>query len=201
VVPAGETKVTVKLGAGASSEAMQLAAGQTIDKDIIVGVGKAQANAFYSAGGEKVESGDLSWRIFKAAKKLDGTREQVTYGYGSGAQFDLPAGDYVIAVDMQAATAEQALSIAVGEFKDVSVPLNAGVVAITAPGADGFKIFAAKKDIQGNRKQVTYGYGENLQTTIGAGDYVVVTNFTTDKADSETPFSVKAGERTELTVP
>ena len=201
VVPAGETNVTVKLGAGASSEAMQLAAGQTIDKDIIVGVGKAQANAFYSAGGEKVESGDLSWRIFKAAKKLDGTREQVTYGYGSGAQFDLPAGDYVIAVDMQAATAEQALSIAVGEFKDVSVPLDAGVVAITAPGADGFKIFAAKKDIQGNRKQVTYGYGENLQTTIGAGDYVVVTNFATDKADSETPFSVKAGERTELTVP
>ncbi|MGE0241292.1 MAG: VWA domain-containing protein [Parvibaculaceae bacterium] len=200
VVPAGETKVTAKLGAGEVSQTMHLAAGQTIDKDIIVGIGKAQANAFYTAGGEKVESGDLSWRIFKAAKKLDGTREQVTYAYGSGAQFDLPAGDYVIAVDMQAATAEQPLSIAVGEFKEANVALDAGVVAITAQGADGFRIFAAKKDIQGNRKQVTYGYGENLQTTIGAGDYVVVTDFATDKADSETPFSVKAGERTELTV-
>lgn len=68
VVPAGETKVAVKLGAGELSETMQLVAGQVVDKDLIVGVGKAEADAFYSAGGEKVESGDLSWKVFKAAK-------------------------------------------------------------------------------------------------------------------------------------
>jgi Ca-activated chloride channel family protein len=33
-----------------------------------------------------------------------------------------------------------------------------------------------------------------------AGDYVVVTDFKSDKADSETPFTVKAGERTELAI-
>jgi Ca-activated chloride channel family protein len=200
VVPVGDTKVTVKLGAGEISETIPLVAGQTVDKDIIVGVGKAQADAFYTQGGEKVDSGDLSWKIFKAAKKLDGSREQVTYAYGPGSKFDLPAGDYVAAVDMQATTAEQPFSITVGEFKNVSVTLNAGVVAINAPGADGFRIYEAKKNIQGERKQVTYGFGETLQTTLGAGDYVVVTNFKSDKADSETPFAVKAGERTELAV-
>ncbi len=123
VVPAGDTKVTVKLGAGEASETISVAAGQSIDKDIIVGVGKAKANAVYAEGGEKVDSGDLSWKVLKATKKIDGTRDQVTYGYG-----------------------------------------------------------------------------EKLQTTLAAGDYVVVTNFTTDKADSETPFTVKAGERTELAV-
>lgn len=201
VVAAGETTVMVKLGAGSVTEAFQLAAGQTVDKDIIVGVGKAVANAVYSAGGEKVDSGDLSWRVFKAKKKLDGSREQVTYAFGPGSQFDLPAGDYVMDVDMQAAKAEQPFSVRVGELTEVDIDLNAGVVAITAPGADGFRIFEAKKNIQGERKQVTYGFGEQFQTTLGAGDYVVVTDFKTDKADAETAFSVKAGERTEVSVP
>ena len=47
---------------------------------------------------------------------------------------------------------------------------------------------------------MTYAYGEKMQTTLAAGDYVLVTNFTTDKADKETPFTVKAGERNEITV-
>ena len=200
VVPAGETKITVKLGAGEVSETMQLAAGQIVDKDIIVGVGKVKANAFYTAGGERVDSGDLSWKVFKGAKKLDGTRDQVSYAFGADSKFDLPAGDYVMAVDMQAASAEQPFSVKVGEAGDVNVTLNAGVLAVDAPGADGFKIYEAKKNIQGERKQVTYAFGEKMQTTLAAGDYVLVTNFTTDKADSETPFTVKAGERTELAV-
>jgi Ca-activated chloride channel family protein len=101
---------------------------------------------------------------------------------------------------MQAVSAEQPFSVKVGELNEVNVALNAGVVAIEAPGADYFNVFEAKKDIQGQRKKVTYGYGEKFQTTLAAGDYVLVTGFTTDKPDSETPFTVKAGERTELTV-
>jgi Ca-activated chloride channel family protein len=201
VVPAGETRVTVKLGAAEVAETMQLAAGQVVDKDIIVGVGKAQANAFYTQGGEKVDSGDLSWKVFKGTKKLDGTRDQVTYAYGPDSKFDLPPGDYVMAVDMQAASAEQPFSVKVGEMSDVNVTLNAGVLAVEAPGADGFKVFEAKKNLQGERKQVTYAYGETMQTTLAAGDYVLVTDFTTDKADSETPFTIKAGERSEVKVP
>lgn len=201
VVPAGETAVTVKLGGGEVAETMQLAAGQVVDKDIVVGVGKAKANAFYTAGGEKVDSGDLSWKVFKAAKKIDGTREQVTYAFGPDSLFDLPPGDYVMGVEMQAATAEQPFGIKVGEMSEVDVTLNAGVAAIAAPGADGFRIYEAKKDLQGERKQVTYGFGETFQTTLAAGDYVVVTNFKIDKADAETAFTVKAGERTEVAVP
>jgi Ca-activated chloride channel family protein len=200
VVPAGETKVTVKLGAGEVSETMRLAAGQVIDKDIIVGVGKVKANAFYTEGGEKVDSSSLAWKVFKGTKKLDGTREQVSYAFGPDSAFALPAGDYVMTVDMEATSVERPFSVTVGQMTDVNVALNAGVVAIEAPGADGFRIYEAKKNLQGERKQVTYAYGEKMQTTLAAGDYVVVTNFSADKPDVETPFSVKAGERTELTV-
>ena len=201
VVPAGETKVRVILGAGEAVETIQVAAGQLIDKDIVVGVGKAVTNAFYTAGGEKVDSGDLSWKIFKAAKKLDGTRDQASYGFGPAVEYDLPAGEYVAVVEMQAATAEQAFSVKVGELAEVVVALDAGVAAITAPGGEEFRVFEAKKNLQGERKQVTYGFGGTLQTTIRAGDYVVVTRFSADKPESETPFTVKAGERTEVAVP
>lgn len=200
VVAAGDTKVTVKLGAGVVSETIPIAAGATVEKDIIVGVGKAVANGFYAEGGEKVESGDLSWKVLKAAKKLDGSREQMGYGFGPDSKFDLPAGDYVMSVDMQAAKAEQPFSITVGQLQDVKVNLNAGVLAIEAPGGESFGIFEAKKDIQGERKKVNYGYGEKYQTTLNAGDYVLVTKFATDKADTETPFTINAGERTELKV-
>ncbi len=199
VVPTGETKVTVKLGAGEASETMQLVAGQVVDKDMIVGVGKAKANAFYTQGGEKAET-DVGWKVYKATKKLDGTRDQVTYAYGPDSQFDLPPGDYVMGVDVQAVSTEQPFSVTVGQMTDVNLTLNAGVLSVDAPGADGFKIFEAKKNIQGERKQVTYAYGEKMQTTLAAGDYVLVTNFTSDKADKETPFTIKAGERNELAV-
>ncbi|TPI28612.1 VWA domain-containing protein [Mesorhizobium sp. B3-1-9] len=199
ILPAGEEKVTVTIGSGTITETIQLAAGQTIEKDMIVGVGKAKANAFYTQGGEKAGA-DVSWKVYKAAKKLDGTRDQVTYAYGPDSQFDLPPGDYVMGVDVQAVSTEQPFSVTVGQMTDVNVTLNAGVVAVDAPGADGFKVFDAKKNIQGERKQATYAYGEKMQTTLAAGDYVLVTNFTTDKADKETPFTIKAGERNELTV-
>ncbi|MBZ9674481.1 vWA domain-containing protein [Mesorhizobium sp. ES1-1] len=199
VVPTGETKITVRLGAGEASETMQLAAGQVVDKDMIVGVGKVKANAFYTQGGEKAGT-DVSWKVYKAAKKIDGTRDQVTYAFGADSQFDLPAGDYVMSAEVQAASVEQPFTVTVGQMSDVNVTLNAGVLAVEAPGADGYKIYEAKKNIQGERKQVTYAFGEKMQTTLAAGDYVLVTNFTTDKADKETPFAIKAGERTELSV-
>ena len=34
--------------------------------------------------------------MVKAKKKIDGTREDVTYAYGPGAKFDLPPDDYVL---------------------------------------------------------------------------------------------------------
>lgn len=77
--------------------------------------------------------------------------------------------------------------------------LGAGVVAVTAPGAEKLEVFGAAKDIQGNRKSFTYGYGVELQTTLAAGDYVIVA--TPAEGDAkERPISVTAGERLEVAV-
>ena len=54
------------------------------------------------------------------------------------------------------------------------------------------------KNLEGNRKSFDYGYGPEFQTTLTAGDYIVETSI--NDAKTETPVTIKAGERFELTV-
>ncbi|KQU66686.1 hypothetical protein ASC75_08615 [Aminobacter sp. DSM 101952] len=199
VLPAGETKVKVTIGQGEANETIQLAAGQTVEKDIIAGVGRVVVNALYAQGGDKVDAGGLDVRVYKAKKKIDGTREQVTYGYGPDNKFDLPAGDYVVVARMDQAEAEQPFNVRVGEAGDVTAVLGAGVLAIDAPGAKEIRVYAARKDIQGNRKEFGYAYDQKHQATLPEGDYVVEADLG-DAGKKEGSASVKAGERTELTV-
>jgi Ca-activated chloride channel homolog len=200
VVPAGEQKLTVKIGEGEVSETLQLAAGQTIEKDVIVGVGHVVVNALYVEGGDKVDTSGLSVRIVKARLKIDGTRDEVTYAYGPDSKFDLPPGDYVAILRMEETEVERPFNIRAGEAKDVTAILDAGVLSISAPGAKHIEVFEAKKDIQGNRKSFGYAFSDTHQTTLPAGDYVVVAEIGDDSAKKEAPATVKAGERSEVTV-
>ena len=74
------------IGEGSITETIPLAAGQTVEKDIIVGVGHVVANAFYVAGGDKVDAGGLTFHVVKAKKKIDGSREDVLDDLRAGQQ-------------------------------------------------------------------------------------------------------------------
>lgn len=200
IVPAGEQKVTVQIGSGSVVETIQLAAGQTIEKDVIVGVGHVVFNAYYVAGGDKADSSGLGFQIVKAKKKIDGSRDDVEHSYGPDSKFWLPPDDYVALTTLDLATVEQPFSVKVGDNQDIKVPLGAGVLAMSAPGAYSIEVLSPKKDIQGNRKALGLNYGDAWQQTIPAGDYVVVRHMSDEGHDKEMPVTVKAGERTEITV-
>lgn len=197
-LPAGEQTLTVRLGEGEHVETFTLAAGETIEKDIVLGVGLAVINASYVEG-LPVEDGGMAVNIAKAQKALDGSREEVSYGYGPGNEFELPPGDYVVRISMDEAMVEVPFTVEAGQRIDVEGVLDAGVVALTMPGADSFKLFDAKADIQGNRTERGYGYDADHQTTLAAGDYLVRVRYD-DDSETETAFTVVAGERLELTV-
>lgn len=200
IVPAGEQKVTVAIGSGSVTETIQLAAGQTVEKDIVVGVGHAVVNAYYTAGGDKADSSGISIQIVKAKKKIDGSREDVAHSYGPDSKFWLPPDGYVAVTALDLATVEQPFSVKVGDNQDVKVTLDAGVLAMSAPGAYSIEVLSPKKDIQGNRKALGLSYGDTWQQTIPAGDYAVVRHMSGEGQDKEMPVTVKAGERTEITV-
>ncbi|RVC72497.1 hypothetical protein EN745_34345 [Mesorhizobium sp. M4A.F.Ca.ET.022.05.2.1] len=199
-VPAGEQKVTVQIGAGTVTETVQLAAGQTVEKDVVVGVGHAVLNAYYTAGGDKADNSGIGFEIVKAKKKIDGTRESVEHSYGPDSKFWLPPDDYVAITTFDIAVVEQPFSIKAGDNQDIKVTLDAGVLAMSAPGAYSIEVLSSKKDIEGKRKSLGLSYGDSWQQTIPAGDYVVVRHASDQGQDKETPVTVKAGERAEITV-
>ncbi|RWM21795.1 MAG: VWA domain-containing protein [Mesorhizobium sp.] len=199
VLPAGDQKVTVRIGQGEVTKTIPLTAGRIVDKDIIVGVGHVIANAYYTAGGDKADGSGIGFKVFKARKKIDGTRQEVAHAYGPDSKFDLPPDDYVLTATVELAVAEQPFSVKAGENQDLKIALNAGVLAITAPGASKIEIFDPKKDINGNRKSLGYAYDEKYQAALPAGDYAVVSQML-DNSSKESTVTIKAGERVELTV-
>ncbi|RUW30298.1 MULTISPECIES: VWA domain-containing protein [unclassified Mesorhizobium] len=199
-VPAGEQKVTVQIGAGTATETIQLAAGQTVEKDVVVGVGHAVLNAYYTAGGDKADNSGIGFEIVKAKKKIDGSRESVEHSYSADSKFWLPPDDYVAVTTLDLAVVEQPFSIKAGDNQDIKVTLDAGVLAMSAPGAYSIEVFSSKKDIEGKRKSLGLTYGDSWQQTIPAGDYVVVRHMSDQGQDKEMPVTIKAGERTEITV-
>jgi Ca-activated chloride channel family protein len=198
VMPAGEVTIRTELGNGGTTETVSLAAGETIEREIVLGVGRAMVNAYYSEGGEKV-GGGIAQTIYEARRSLDGSRESVTTSYGPDMSFDLAPGDYIYAASIDAVSAEVPFTVTAGELVEVTVVLDAGVLAASSPGASSLQVVAARADLQGQRASLALAYGETLQTTVPAGDYVVIAE-RPDGARSELPVTVRVGERSEITV-
>lgn len=196
VVPAGSIEALVTIGEATVSRSYELKAGDTVDEDVVVGTGLVFFTTEY-APGSKVED-DIFMEIFAAKTALDGSRESIAYGYNGEQDFELPPGDYVMAYDLDGTSGEIPFSVATGERTDVPVVLDAGVLAVTTPSDNYVEIRSPNKDIAGNVVSFDYGYGPDYQTTLKAGDYVVFSS--KDGAESETPITIKAGERFELTI-
>lgn len=196
ILPAGNLEFDVKIGEAMVTRSYAAKAGETIEEDVIVGTGLVFFTTEY-APGSRVED-DIFMEIFEAKKALDGSRKSIAYGYNGEQDFELPPGDYVMAYDLDGTSGEIPFSVATGERTDVPVMLDAGVLAVTTPTDNYVEIRSPTKDIAGNVVSFDYGYGPNYQTTLKAGDYVVFSS--KDGAESETPITIKAGERFELTI-
>lgn len=197
-LPADTYTVSVRIGNASAQSEVVLEAGKHQTVDVIVSTGLAVLDTYYTLD-TIMENISQSVEVYEAKTALDGSRKRVTGGYGAGQQFTLPPGDYVAIGSKDQATAEVAFTVKPGERMDVKIVLNAGVLAMEAPGARTIEVFHAKKDLQGNRKSVVSSYGEAAQTTIPAGDYLIKAEV--EGVFKEAPATVAAGERTEITLP
>ncbi|GHC45525.1 vWA domain-containing protein [Neogemmobacter tilapiae] len=198
VVPAMETLITLNIGQATVTETVTLKPGETLEKDVVVGAGLAVVNAFY-VDGLIMDTTQHSVEILNAKQALDGSRNSLTTSYGPAQEFTLPPGDYVARVGQDIALGETPFTVKTGERVDVQVVLNAGVLAVTAPGANSIEVLDAKADINGNRTTRSFNYTDNLTLTAPGGDYVVLVM--RGEVASEATATVKPGERTEVAVP
>ncbi len=200
VVPAGDLNLRVEVGNAFATQTVAITAAQTTEVDIIAEAGLAAVEGFY-VDGMMLETNAHSVAVYPAKKNLDGSRDRIATAYGAGSQFTLPPGDYVVEVGLDLALAEAPFTVKGGERVDVSVVLNAGVMAVTAPGASSILVMSGKANISGEWERLHTEYGEAINLTAAAGEYVIEAYRGDPAVMTEAKVTVVAGERTEITVP
>lgn len=199
-MPAGTFTVNASAGTASSQQEIAIKAGEELAKDIVIASGVITSKAVYGDQGPDVEGGNIFFQVLSTKADINGDRKSFGYSYGVDTKLDIPAGDYILSGQLGTATAEMPFSIAGGEGKVVTVNLNAGVLAIKAPGADKISVLSGKKDIQGNQKELSYAFAEEHTDTLHPGDYIVHVTYKGDQAPKDMPASVKVGERAEVNV-
>jgi len=194
---AGDYTVMASLGEATAEVRVSVPSGKTVETLVVVATGRVIAHAYFAEGGPVVTAGPR-FDILAPEPGTDGNEVFIATSYEDGVTFDLPPGKYVMRATADAATADAGFEIKAGPPIEVVVILDAGILAVTAPGGDALELLSSEKDIYGERKSVAYTYGESWQVTVPAGDYVLKVR-KTDGTETETPTSVKAGQRTEVT--
>lgn len=195
---AGDYTVKASLGEASVEVKVSVPAGKTIEQVVVVATGRLVAHAYFAEGGPVVTAGPR-FDVLDPEPGSDGNRVTIATSYEDGVTFDLPPGKYLLRAQADAASAEAGFEIKAGTPTEVFVVLNAGLLAVTAPGGDQLELLGSEKDIYGKQKSVAYNYGESWQVTVPAGEYVLRVR-KTDGAETMTPVSVKAGARAEVTV-
>lgn len=192
-VPAGEVSVTGTEGAASVTETLTVVAGERIERDLVIGTGTVTLTVLYAEGGPKVEDTGLRYDFF-----APGNDRPVTGGYGSDARGTVPAGEVFARVTLGHAGGQSApVAVPAGGSAEILVVLNAGVLAVSAPGATRIEILGARAKINGERDRFGGTYGQDHQATLPPGEYLVRTRHG-DAEPKEAMVNVSAGERTEF---
>ena len=197
---AGTRKVALSLGTAATSQDVQFVAGQITGQKMSLGAGVIEVSAVFSEGGQAVPEG-ATIELRKGEADLDGKHEWIGTEYAAPTRFKAPAGKYQIVVVRDYATASVPVELGSGGVAKVSVNINAGYLNIKAPGATSFVVFSGGKDLSGERRNLGTEYGEELNKAFNAGTYHVVVYGANDAVLGEKDVDIKAGGRTEVSVP
>ncbi|MGJ4854771.1 VWA domain-containing protein [Labrys sp. La1] len=194
ILPAGEYSVTLKLGAAVQTRDIEIAPGETVPVEVIAGVGKLKGKVTFSPGGSAVK--DPRVDILVGSEAAEGESSLIG-DYAAEPVFDLPEGTYRVRIKVDGVDRVFPLTIKTGETVTASFPLDAGLVAITAPGADSIRITVPRTGIYGDdAEEITRNYDTSMSYVLPAGKYTASAwkgdvNVTQD-------IEIKAGARNEV---
>ncbi len=197
---AGDYRMQLKLGDAKTEQVVTFEAGKTTEAKMTLGAGVIEVTSVFSEGGDLVPEG-AAIELHKGKADLDGKFERLTTDYKSPTQFSAPAGPYKIYVQKDYAEAIADVDLKSGAHEKLQVNLNAGYLAIKGDGAKTFEVYAAKKKLDGTRERIATEYGEDMNKAFNAGSFHVIVYGDADKILGEKDVEVKAGERTEISVP
>jgi Ca-activated chloride channel homolog len=193
-LPAGETRVTAQLDAVTSTQIISLQAGQDMAHDIFISAAVLAPLVDYIPG-MPVNDPDLTVEIMDARRNVDGSYRVISTGTGPDHEFHLPAGDYVAVTTLDLVSTETPFSVALIKRIELPITLDAGVLSVSAPGAQTIKILTPP-DIAGNAVVLDSFDLAHVLHTMPAGDYLAQASFGDQTARSA--FTITPGTRTEV---
>jgi hypothetical protein len=195
---AGQYLLRLSLGDTKVETPFEVKAGEIRDQVINFGSGKLIAQAVFTEGGPLMDKG----MAFEIAKPVEGAEKPqwLNTKYDAKSIFTLPAGKYIIDVSLGLARAEQEVEIMAGQQTTITINAKAGYIAASALGATSFVVSEGKEELDGKHKWLTTTYDPKLNIAAGEGQYQIQA-FKGDLLIGEKLIDVKAGQRTEITLP
>ncbi|MEO0544215.1 MAG: PAN domain-containing protein [Pseudomonadota bacterium] len=198
VVPAGPATVTVRSGRAEQTFNVDVIAGEALARTLILPAGRVTASSTFTPGGETVP--DARYRIKEAKASLTGDQKVIETQYGKS-NVILPPGDYIMEVGAGRASGELPFTVKQNELTEMVVPIDAGVVGVSAPGARVIRVLTKPSAMTGRQVSLEVRYDETMQLVLNSGTYVATAEIGEDKTLLEKEFTITAGQRTDVTLP
>jgi Ca-activated chloride channel family protein len=198
VLPAGDYVLELSKGQAKAEKPFKLTAGDQINVELALDAGRLFVSGVYAAAGPEVKDG-LSVEVRKARNSDDEPGESLATTYDALAKFELPSASYEVLVSVGQAARSFTVKVASGETTRLNAVLDAGVIALKAPGSEQLDIARAERDINGERETVISTHSGAIDTALNAGNYVAIAHVGNDRT-IEKAFTVAPGKRLEIEV-
>ena len=202
LVKAGPAKVRLVMGSAKVDQDVMVEAGKTTPVALSLGAGSIEVSAVYAEGGDAVQAG-AAIELSEAQTDAEGKHKWIDTQYVLPLRlFKAPAGSYHVTAIQDYARGEAQVTVKAGETVKATVVLNAGYLAVAAPGAANMEVWTAEKDISGQRKWIATENTRKLSTRLSTpGKYYVEAKAADGSVIGGKEFEVKAGARTEGALP
>ena len=197
---AGAYKIRLTLGNAKIEQDVAASAGKFTDTVVSLGAGTLDVSSVFAPGGPPVLSG-AAIEVRKGVANIDGTHEWIATNYGPQVKFDMPAGKYRVVAIQDFAQGIADVEVKPGQTTKVEVNINGGFLAVTAAADATLEAFGGEKDISGNRTYLGTEYNGKLNKAFSAGTVHVIAKAADGSVIGEKDFDVKAGQRSEGTIP
>ncbi len=199
VLPAGDYVMVLTKGNAKSEKAFKLDAGDNINVAMGLDVGKLMVSGIYSTGGPKAEK-NTAFEVFQPSSSIEGGETKwVATAYDPVSKFDLPSGKYQLKLTVGIASKTVETEIKSGALTKVEIVLDAGVLGWKGAPSENLEIREGKAGLEGEKKWLHTSYDDEGNLAMNVGEYVAIADLG-DGVKKEYPFTIKPGERTEITI-
>ncbi len=203
----GRYQVVAEAGVLGAQLEVNIIANETVEQIALLESGRLIMTGLSTAGGEKFDGVNyLWWSVYPIDDRGKVSKKYISKEDGVVEEFDLAPGRYLVNATAGEIEAEIEVTIVAGETLEVSLPLEAGILtmtALTVEGGEKFKgqnylwwsIYPINNQGQASKKYIEKEDGSVESFDLPPGRYLAVAE--AGPLHAQTEVTVVAGETTE----